>query len=211
MATSAQQTYISRLGFNDPDRDKNRHGLACEYLFERLIEIEAIPAFVKRLQSRCKDFIEHAQLNPRNEKLQKEAVPVVAFLENHQALALKAREECYEFLHPSECINKAISTTRGYVSGFADVLLELSGGYYDGGYILGEVKITKQPAEQVLQQINFYKSQIIGRINSVYVLTDYDCADLQRITQGSSMKVFRLGQRFESWLASREQPTITEL
>lgn len=165
MATSASQTYVARLGFSDPDRSKDRHGLACEYLYERLLEIEKIePAHNDEYSS----------------------IP-----QTH--------------LSPSNCINFPIK--KGYsIVGFADVLI-----FGHKRWFLGEVKITRQPAEQVLQQINFYRAQLGGEPTAIYILVDYECSDLQRLTRDSRIKVYRLGQRFEDWLTNRHKPESPEL
>lgn len=162
MATSASQPYIAKLGFQDKDRGTDRHGLACEYLFERLLEMEINPAWRECPNTGAK---------------------------------YKA----------GLCINQPIKSGSRYVVGFADVLM-----WSDAGQVLGEVKITKEPAETVLQQVNFYQAHL-HHVNTVYILTDYDCSDLQRIVEGTHIKVYRLGRRFEQWLASRVQLTTEEL
>lgn len=101
----------------------------------------------------------------------------------------------------ANCTNVPIKS-RSYVVGFADVLIDER--------LLGEVKITRQPAEQVLQQVNFYK-RYLNYVQRTYILVDYDCSDLQRLTEGSDIKVFRLGQRFEEWIQSRPKPEAPEL
>jgi len=160
MATSASQTYIAKLGFQDRDRSNERHGLACEYLFERMLELET-----------------------RN----------LAHMERP---------------HAGNCINVPIKS-RSYVNGFADVLIGVPNQYYEA-YLLGEVKITKEPAENVLQQINFYLSYI-RNVEIVYIVTDYDSGDLKRLCAGTNINVYRLGKGFEQWLANRTTPATEEL
>lgn len=167
MATSASQTYIARLGFQDRDRSNERHGLACEYLFERMLELEA------------------------------------------------SRLSHIERPNPGNCINVPIKS-KSYVNGFADVLISYPAYSYrhqngaNDAYLLGEVKITKEPAENVLQQINFYLSYI-RNVETVYIVTDYDPGDLKRLCAGTKIKVYRLGQVFEQWLANRTTPATEEL
>ena len=234
MATSASQTYIARLGFQDPDRSKDRHGLACEYLFERLIELEAGPHFTasrrealeRTIESRCNRI---ESLDGRLAALTKQSdnrfmTPWVerdieAAKEDRQSAQLEIQQAQAELqsinadygiqlarreLVPAACINYPISAGRGFIVGFADVYINL------GHNILGEVKITKQPAEQVLQQLNFYQAHLRD-ISTVYVLTDYDCADLQRLAHSSRIKVFRLGERFERWIQTRSATQPEEL
>lgn len=177
VATNASQTYIARLGFQDPDRRQDRHGLACEYLYERIIELEIRP--------------------------------VAANTENFDIQEL-ASEALLRF-KPAECINvpiKSQSYKSSYINGFADVLLGHTHGYHR--QFLGEVKITKEPAEQVLQQINFYL-EYIEHVECVYIVTDYDPGDLKRLCVGTKIKVYRLGQVFEQWLANRTTPETEEL
>jgi hypothetical protein len=257
MATAASQPYIAKLGFADPDRSKDRHGLACEYLFERLLELEIGPAiqnqqleYLKKLHGSCESVFNElnsliASESGRNHKWRNHYYS----LENIRSVMSTASGKCDEVvsvLHDlapdyglqlarsvlclSSCVSKPIET--GYngkhTAGFADVLLKgfyvdplVGTGSIDGcihvnSYIktpsiLGEVKITKQPAETVLQQINYYRQHIEHGVDKVYILTDYDCSDLQRLTQGSDIKVFRLGKRFDDWIASRAMPSTPEL
>ena len=230
MATSASQPYIARLGFQDPDRSKDRHGLACEYLYERLIELlVAEPLRNYKCHALRNKIAASSQVNQFARKSLEELSngPYTAFLEKRKkeladeiSTSFAAHESATAELaaleptngvdharqihRPSDCINVPIKS--GYsISGFADVLI-----HSPDGQCLGEVKITRQPAEQVLQQINFYKANL-SNVRTTYIITDYDCSDLQRLTQGSDVKVYRLGQRFEQWLATRTAPETPEL
>lgn len=214
MATSASQTYIARLGFQDPDRQKAKHGLACEYLFERLITGVVAPYLTKQRREQLEWYIDtyasKSRLLDESEQIfaATEAPKLLASLTEEHGLAEASKDYLV-----SKCINVPISNSRGYVSGFADVLIETRYNEKDT-CILGEVKITPQPAEEVLQQINFYKDQlrcIYKTVRTVYILVDYECSDLQRLTQGSDVSVFRLGQRFEDWAASRQTLDTPEL
>lgn len=193
MATSASQPYIAKLGFQDKDRGTDRHGLACEYLAERLAELAVIPHLLGRTLDSWHHPVE--PLNPNDPKTQEHIFEALALLKKVPR------------------INVPIGS-KSYVKGFADVLLpmlRIDDTVYESGWkILGEVKISKEPAENVLQQINFYM-HTISTVSEAYVLTDYDCADLQRLVEGTNIKVFRLGQRFEKWIASRPQPATQEL
>jgi macrodomain Ter protein organizer (MatP/YcbG family) len=240
MATSASQPYIAKLGFQDKDRGTDRHGLACEYLFERLLEMEAAPAINRwRLDSLAENCNELSQklhatresLNRNNKQLQKldsshfdyefyqtkynEAQANESSLSQELEEAIHAHHDFDDTVYGmSEAkkqykaglsINQPIKSSSRYVVGFADVLMRV--GPIE---VLGEVKITKESAETVLQQINFYQAHL-NYVTTVYILTDYDCSDLQRLVEGTHIKVYRLGQRFEQWMASRLQPTTDEL
>ena len=206
MATSASQTYLARLGFQDPDRRNARHGHACEYLFERLVRLEAGPYYQRdrerELELRIGELAQWADRCSQSKQELQQCQHELAQLPPHYGLNKAAAT-----LKPADCINSAIVPSRSsWVAGFADVLLRLD----SNSAVLGEVKITKQSAEEVLQQVNFYQANLPA-VSTVYILADYDCADLQRLTQGSRIKVFRLGQRFEDWLATRTSPCIEEL
>jgi len=215
LATSASQTYIARLGFQDRDRSNARHGLACEYLFDRLLELEVAPSALASHQAylRCRigeveGQLAHMRLfpseieaaNAERDRLQQEL----------DALTLDKAVKALRQRHlVGTCINVPI-TSRSYVNGFADVLIKHEGGDYIPRAWLGEVKITPEPAENVLQQVNFY-ANYLGPLDTTYILTDYDPAELKRLCVGTTIKVFRLGQRFEDWLATRAMPATEEL
>lgn len=77
--------------------------------------------------------------------------------------------------------------------------------------VLGEVKITKQNAEEVIQQVKFYDSFL--QASRVLVLVDYDDPQLQEMTAGTKIRARRLGSRFEGWLENQRnrESTIDEL
>lgn len=237
MATSASQPYIAKLGFQDKDRSIDRHGLACEYLFERLLEMEVAPWLNELRQSDLDSAVKtlDANLNQTRERIvdyqkrlkgdpldgkywyQRELPQLeAAALEQYDKLqlAIEAKqsftasygiETARKDFKAAYAINKPINQRgRNYVVGFADVLL-----YAYGKRLLGEVKITPQSAESILQQINFYEMHIESGVT--YILTDFDCSDLQRMVEGSHIKVYRLGRRFEQWLASRSAFESNEL
>lgn len=220
MATSASQPYIAKLGFQDKDRNTDRHGLACEYLFERLLELEVGPFHYASERDWLKQEIDFRTsaiagqgalyATPSDINTYKAELPDwVAALENLKPDEIISQAIAQHTV--GDCLNVPI-TNRSYVNGFADVLIRHRvKNYLDRtGAWLGEVKIAKEPAESVLQQINFYLS-FLHDVQTVYVLTDYDPQDLQRICLGTKIKVFRLGQRFEQWLASRPSHVTSEL
>jgi hypothetical protein len=226
MATSAAQTYIARLGFQDPDRKQDRHGLACEYLFERMVELEVAPralkwetdrmaATISSAQERLHGYIEDAEKMRCFDECKCKALrECFEKLQNEQALFDK---DAFLSRHVGEikagqCINVPIvsdSYRSSFVNGFADVLID---DPYTGRF-LGEVKISKEPPEQVLQQINFYLSYLNrpAETTAVYIVTDYEPGDLKRLCLGTKIKVYRLGQVFENWLAARTTPATEEL
>jgi hypothetical protein len=223
MATSAAQTYIARLGFQDRDRSNERHGLACEYLFERMLELEVAPRLLKAQQAvaqSCIDFNLNAASGGKTPYYMSEKERLDAWQEIPQLCAnleklsfAETLASIYQSKKVGECVNVPI-TARSYVNGFADVLIDLSVPrfYYADNLLrwLGEVKITKEPAENILQQINFYLSYL-ENVETVYVVTDYDPVDLKRLCAGTKIKVYRLGQVFEQWLAARTTPDTEEL
>ena len=225
MATSASQTYIAKLGFQDKDRGTHRHGLACEYLFNRLLELEVVPYKTDLWKSELE-----REINWRKEKIARTIATNDYFfdrLTNEEITEFRNEISKFESklsnlsidfvsshlaerLRVGECVNVPIAS-RSYVNGFADVLIPLSYSYQDAPrHWLGEVKITKEPAENVIQQINFYLSYI-KNVETVYILADYDPSDLQRLCVGTKIKVFQLGDRFEQWISSRVQLATDEL
>jgi len=218
MATSASQTYIARLGFQDRDRSNERHGLACEYLFERMLELEVAPDAFNRIKGGINLEIRTLERVLAGEyvvgysccdksKISLELASLQSELSSLTVQSVLATIR--ETSKVGECVNVPI-VSRSYVNGFADVLI----GHYQGSSFprkyLGEVKITKEPAENVLQQINFYLSYL-DHVESVYIVTDYDPGDLKRLCVGTKIKVYRLGQVFEQWLASRTNPVTEEI
>jgi hypothetical protein len=224
MATSASQTYIAKLGFQDRDRSNQRHGLACEYLFERMLELEVAPRWLEARRAQlhaeiiwCEKAASGNHMGWHISEQERIAfgrgIPQIqSKLENlsfDQALTL-ARSK----ITVGQCVNIPISS-RSYVNGFADVLIKYEIAHpvtvRDTQRLwLGEVKITKEPAENVLQQINFYLNYL-ENVEPVYILTDYDPGDLKRLCAGTKIKVYRLGQVFEQWLANRTTPATEEL
>jgi hypothetical protein len=260
MTRSSQQTYIQRLGFQDKDRANPRHGLACEYLLERLVEKNCI--------ARIQDEVLNALAYERNRivdskapiadrlasasrygeesdwakktiiesnRLIEECDQKIACIDsvananqiNLESLISKARGD----IAPSDYINVPITSGK-FVNGFADVLFRsapLINAYVEPtddlsmdlrlylpieivkrerGGTLGEVKITPEPAENIVQQIAFYRTFV--DVSEVIVLVDYDAPQLKRMTAGSDIHVYRLGAAFERWCANRPQPEIEE-
>jgi len=221
MATSASQTYIAKLGFQDKDRGNERHGLACEYLFERLLELEVAPFCYSTQRKLIEAEINYQARAIAGERFLYVTPTDIEYFKTERPKLLAELEQLKlepiatnicNFFAVGECLNVPICS-RSYVNGFADVLIRHSLNYrgdHASGAWLGEVKITKEPAENVLQQINFYLNYL-EHVNSVYILTDYDPSDLQRLCVGTKIKVFRLGQRFEQWLNERPNHITDEL
>lgn len=219
MATSASQTYIARLGFQDRDRSSERHGLACEYLFERMLELEVAPFFyntdrgdfIYRIEEVNRDIAgyennSYYKNRPEPQKAKARLQELEQHLEDFEASKKPSDyiAEARNQFKVGNCVNVPI-VSRSFVNGFADVLIDK----YHNKW-LGEVKITKEPAENVLQQINFYLSYL-DNVDAVYILTDYESGDLKRLCLGTKIKVYRLGRVFEQWLASRMMPATEEL
>ena len=234
MTRSSQQTYIQKLGFQDKDKSNPRHGLACEYLAERLIqsafldpltEKEMFPDAFRNFITECKD----KDVAVSKKEIFKDAVRLA--LPNFY-------KDAKEMLPTSRFTDTPIkSKSYGgsvFINGFTDVLVKgtlyaqssfdilddnikahLCPVFYDGDSygqarvnVMGEIKITPEPAESILQQIKFYREFV--KIDRVVVLVDFDAPQLKRITQGSDIEVYKLGKSFEEWVQSREQLDVEE-
>ena len=251
MTRSSQQTYIQRLGFQEKDRANPRHGLACEYLLERLIERDFGSEAQKLKESAVNHFLERktetiADLEMQRKNWQwrlkhdanasQKLEDVLRAINHQESLMIEVqklakiiseneiKEIMYQAMPASEFISVPI-TSRKFVNGFADVFLHSSPCFYfddnlkiqivlnkNSVYsekgILGEVKITPEPAENIIQQIAFYREFI--HANEVIILVDYDAPQLKRMTKGSDIKVYRLGNKFDEWCAMKTQPIIEE-
>lgn len=269
MTRSAQQTYIQRLGFQDKDRSNQRHGLACEYLFDRLLHERLIDKAQQHANGAAKSYTESlvrhlnsaiASYDSSKERLELYGGKDSYGAQHYKDSMEKAKdshdrlkpiiEKLYAYPGPIDTgyllegiadevpaakhINVPIRVGN-YVNGFADVLFDRNlDGRLDqiefvddeprfwwtgpatykcgsgGDVVLGEVKITPEPAENVIQQIAFYR-QFISGIDRVIILVDYDAPTLKRLTKGSDIEVYRLGQKFEDWAAELSLPSIEEL
>lgn len=263
MTRSSQQTYIQRLGFQDKDRANPRHGLACEYLLEKVLKknfathIEAkAQAAVNYLREEVQEELRRIkpdlrrheegsaqgsfyskewhieslkELAPRVERLQR----MEEYLQTNTFNPQYLLNLFYSRISYSNYLNVPVSSGK-FVNGFADVLIQSAlivscrfkdqepldldwTVYFDGfhqenaasSWFLGEVKITPEPAENIIQQIAFYRTFVSG-VDEVIILVDYDAPQLKRMTQGSDIKVYRLGGAFEKWCTERPQPELEE-
>jgi hypothetical protein len=236
MTRSTQQTYIQRLGFQDADRQNQRHGLACEYLTEQLFEQKVFSLInEENIINDCGMWFPSD-----HEDEQWKALPVATKKEllinciKEQLLSIK--EKALSQISYADFINVPIKN-RDYVNGFADVLIKkrlnlnaklkrlddglklflspsFSGPYneYKEGHfeliVLGEVKITPEPAENIIQQIKFYREFV--KVARVVILVDFDAPDLQRLVKASDIKLYRLGDKFEAWIKNRAKPATEE-
>ena len=223
MTRSTQQTYIQRLGFQDADRQNQRHGLACEYLAEQLFEQKI---FSQISAENITKF-----LCVSEDKFTDELLEKITNKAKEQILSIK--EKALKKISYSNFINVPIKN-KDYVNGFADVLIKksfnlelnlhsvdgvpFSPHFYDNdnygreGFCslatLGEIKITPEPAENIIQQIKFYREFV--RVKRVVILVDFDAPDLQRLVKGSDIELYRLGDKFEAWIQNRTKPATEE-
>lgn len=251
MTRSSQQTYIQRLGFQDKDRSNPRHGLACEYLLDRLIQREFIGRIpelkdnlvqerIKRLRERIYELDNLIQDNKRRLKHGFLAESIESQIEDQSksiddkqgeidrlplianaAVDDQIAADIYDLLPSSNFISAPITNGK-FINGFADVLfdcfvwLEFQDGMAikpvidrrNYRVILGEIKITQEPAENIIQQIAFYRQFVDAK--EVIILVDYDAPQLKRMTAGSDIHVYKLGSKFDAWCAAKAQPHIEE-
>jgi hypothetical protein len=230
MTRSNEQTYIQRLGFQDKDRQSSRHALACEYLLHRIIETSVTEnSLAWRITREVKDLTEELEktYDPRKkESLEQE----LKAIEKYDLGTFDHEREIAQLLdrvNPSEYIDVPIpgGYQGQYVNGFADVYAPKA--WVDLGYdestqeikpryrlrnrsVLGEVKITPEPASSVNQQISFYRKYLYDP--DVVILLDYPDPELARMYRNSGdTKVAVLGQKFEEWVKSRSMTEISEL
>ena len=74
---------------------------------------------------------------------------------------------------------------------------------------LGEVKISKQPAENVLQHINQYHEFV--NPTQTFVCLDYEDAQLKNLAKNSKIEVVKLGQKFIEFCENRPAEEIEEI
>jgi hypothetical protein len=188
MATTSSQvkrTYQTSL-INDKERKDPRHGLACEYLAFWMMEKLVQPYYEQQRGGK-------------------------SYLDNNGVYQI-ASGNCNrtEFVisdyvsRPIKNENNSSRFNQG-IKGYADVLF---GSEYNAKF-LGEVKITPQSAEEILQQIKFYHSCIYC-VHTVIAL-DFDCPQLARMVEGTDITVVRLGEKFEMFAKTRSNPSILEI
>jgi hypothetical protein len=232
MTRSSQQTYIQRLGFQDKDRSNVRHGLACEYLLNRLIESEWVsnPNIDSNATAVLTYFLKYNLFDFFGQDLEIIKKFLVDVIENKSYDINQIIEKIQPFMTCSQCVNVPIVSGK-FVNGFADVVLPgdlnlsvslnkqaLAAGGLElewiaypetqHNFILGEIKITPEPAENIIQQIAFYRQYLHAK--KVIILVDYDAPQLKRMTAGSDISVYRLGNAFEEWCAKQLNPEIDE-
>jgi hypothetical protein len=228
MTRSTQQTYIQRLGFQDADRQNQRHGLACEYLAEQLFEQKIFSLINAENVANLASFnhFNNCSVDLSSEQLEKA-------INKAKKEILSIKEKTLKQISYSDFINVPIKN-KDYVNGFADVLIQkylnvqftpksLDGGFFSPHLIdhrgsttehlfflatLGEIKITPEPAENIIQQIKFYREFV--SVARVVILVDFDAPDLQRLIKGSDIELYRLGGKFETWIQNRAKPTTKE-
>lgn len=171
---------------------------------------------------------ENQQLTQELDKLQSEIdrLPQIVNSASNDDIA----HRIYESMPSNNFISVPIASGK-FINGFADVLLNcyVSLNFQDNlaieskcssvdsdcfsrnelrTSILGEIKITKEPAENVIQQIAFYRQFVY--VKEVIILVDYDAPQLKRMTAGSDIHVYKLGPKFDAWCAAKTQPLIEE-
>lgn len=282
MTRTSQQSYLQRLGFRDPDKTNQRHGLACEYLREKMLPyVQADMG--QRLRKAALNTLGDAPSDPEASSAigrhwwlfdALRQPNVISNLEHpwkHSLYIHKRWKESLQYANWSESVVKAglvgtgnlaqmIPGRSGGAKGFLDVafpcpawnttlnLLPSSFAHpedqevrcvpnrmifpmgtwqpFDGrDYFkkhstrvarvvsFGEVKITPEPAEVILQQILYYHDQIPEDIAMIWVLADFDVSDLARMAadQLPQLRCFQLGPAFEAWCANRALPAVPEL
>ena len=74
---------------------------------------------------------------------------------------------------------------------------------------LGEVKISKEPAENILQHINQYHEFV--NPTQTFVCLDYEDTQLKNLTENSKIKVVKLGPKFIEFCDNRPAEEIEEI
>tara|TARA_R100001594_G_scaffold145643_1_gene196048 strand:- start:61 stop:1083 length:1023 start_codon:yes stop_codon:yes gene_type:complete len=74
---------------------------------------------------------------------------------------------------------------------------------------LGEVKISKEPAENILQHINQYHEFV--NPTQTFVCLDYEDTQLKNLTENSKIKVVKLGPKFIEFCENRPAEEIEEI
>jgi hypothetical protein len=236
MTRSTQQTYIQKLGFQDADRQNQRHGLACEYLAEQLFEQKVFSLINEESIQKNRSLWFSSDHDERQWRALSATAKQGLLANEIKKQISSVKEEALSQVCYSNFINVPIKN-RGYINGFADVLIKrqwmlnaelqvlddglklfLSSLFMEswntmkeGPFklaVLGEIKITPEPAENIIQQIKFYREFI--EVARVVILVDFDAPDLQRLVKGSDIELYRLGDKFEAWVKNRSKPTTEE-
>lgn len=280
MTRSSQQNYLQRLGFRDPDKANQRHGLACEYLREKMLpaveqdmakrlrrhalaEIGEVPEyhiarkwwFYEALKDDaiCEwpgaeeyavdihgqwrhvlataDFASYlratgilgagelAKQIPGKTSGNKGFLDV-AFRCPYHAASVNIRPSL--IFHPqtgaAHCPSERFPygswdpwQTPYYLRHQSDKSIPLSEAIRVCSF--GEVKITPEPAEVILQQLLYYVDALSSPCALIWVLADFDVSDLARMAadQLPQLQCFQIGDAFEEWCSQRARPVVPEL
>ncbi len=303
MTRASSQSYLQRLGFKDPDKTNQRHGLACEYLREKMID-DVEEDMARRIKLRAiantktvppeldlsygiarnsyykgmpdhswmQDYLTKKNVFPDWVYADENAERIYMAWVNHvNELDFRRHLKSCKVMPKGE-LAKMLQGPSGGTKGFLDVaflppnrytVLPLRAYYFDvedpvsgepkvprvGEFpydkwrpwedayrgqkfhhgwseanvpadkrldvcTFGEVKITPEPAEVILQQLLYYCDQLFPcECRSIWLLADFDVSDLSRMAKDQlpQLRCFRIGQNFENWVATRQQPEVAEL
>lgn len=195
MAYAHDNTLLSRLGFQDPDKKLPRHDLACRYI--------AQPGLLKDL------FGLHVAVSARTEEVISKGQ---GQYRQHIGFADAVAEWGY-FTCAAHADHDASHNRhwRWIENGRPGVVVEPPGPRpkkcseipcESGGIVLIEVKITPVPAAEILRQLNLYRQYL--DVTGTLLVVDFPIVEGDKDQLLSAgIDTVRLGVSFEQWLPTQ--------